>query len=101
VPGTNVPGTNVPGTNVPGTNQPRQLPGATPQQLATTGPITGAGTPTPVAAGVIRLMSDRRPNVNAPNATGATGRQNQRVQQPATARQPADAVTRPVQTPNQ
>jgi hypothetical protein len=92
---------NVPSTNVPGTNQPRQLPGAAPQQPATTGPITGAGTPTPVAAGVIRLMSDRRPNVNAPNATGATGRQNQRVQQPATARQPADAVTRPVQTPNQ
>ncbi|HEY3391697.1 MAG TPA: PDZ domain-containing protein [Lacipirellulaceae bacterium] len=87
-----------PGTNVPGTNQPRQLPGAAPQQLATTAPITG--TPTPVAAGVIRLMSDRRPNASAPGTTGATGRQNQRVQQP-TARQPADAVTRPAQTPNQ
>jgi membrane-associated protease RseP (regulator of RpoE activity) len=87
--------------NVPVTNQPRQLPGATPQQLATTGPITGAGTPTPVAAGVIRLMSDRRPNASAPGATDATGQQNQRVQQPSTARQPADAVTRPAQTPNQ
>jgi PDZ domain len=87
--------------NTPGTNQPRQLPGTTPQQLATTGPITGAGTPTPVAAGVIRLMSDRRPNATAPGATGATGQQNQSIQQPAAAEQPADAATRPAQAPNQ
>jgi hypothetical protein len=90
--------------NVPGTNPPRQVPNGAAQQPANTGPVanTGAvaGTPTPVAAGIIRLMSDRRPSVTTPGAPGAPGQPNPTNEQPPASTQPADAATRPAQTSN-
>jgi hypothetical protein len=90
--------------NVPGANQPLQQPGSVPgsasQQLAGSGPI--AGSPTPVAAGIIRMMSDRRPNLNSPGATDSSQQPGQpaATQQP-TGEQPAESATRPVQAPVQ
>jgi hypothetical protein len=84
-PNTNVSGTRGETSAVPGqppsandvqpASAPRQLPGGTPPQIADTGPL--AGSPTPVAAGIIRLMSDRRPNQTP---SGTTGDQNQSIQ---------------------
>jgi hypothetical protein len=84
---------------VPGTNQPRQIPEGAQRQLAGTGPL--AGTPTPVAAGFIRMISDRRPNVATPGAADATGQQQPTNDEPPASNQPADAATPPAQTPNQ
>jgi hypothetical protein len=104
-PNTNVSGTRgdttptstpqYPDGNAPAAAQPRQVPGQTPQQVATnTGPL--AGTLVPVAAGIIRLMSDRRPIVNTPGATGAAPQPNQSTQ-PQSNGQPRATPTSPTQ----
>jgi hypothetical protein len=89
--------------NAPGINQSRQqpgtVPGNAPQQLTSGGPITG--TPAPVAAGIIRMMSDRRPNVSAPGAAGATQQTGLPAPTQPTGEQPVDGVTPPAQTPGQ
>jgi hypothetical protein len=83
--------------NVQTASEPRQLPGRTPPppQVADTGPLSGS--PTPVAAGIIRLMSDRRPT---PTAPGTTGDQNQAIQQPSSNQPAADTGGVP-STPSQ
>jgi hypothetical protein len=120
-PNTNVSGTRgeatanstaqYPDGNAPAGAQSQQGPGRTPQpvpgrtspQVANTGPLSGS--PVPVAAGIIRLMSDRRPNVNAAGATDATGAAGATIpanqptqpqsngQQPATPTSPAQRQT--------
>jgi PDZ domain len=108
----NAPGTTVPpNTSVSGTrgdsrafaggqpaagnSQPaapaRQPQGRTRQQGASTAPLSGS--PMPVAAGIIRPMSDRRPNSNAAVTTGATSDQDQPIQPQQTTQPAAGAVT--------
>lgn len=88
-PAGNAPAGNAAAGNTPAAAQSRQVPGRTPQQIANTAPL--AGTPVPVAAGIIRLMSDRRPNVDVSGAgaTGATTRPNQSTQPQSNRQQPA------------
>jgi hypothetical protein len=89
-PNTNVSGTRASASAVAGGQQQavtaprqaaesRQLPGRAPQQATNTVPL--AGSPTPVAAGIIRLMSDRRPDPNAAGTTDPAADQNQPIQQ--------------------
>jgi hypothetical protein len=79
--------------------QSRQLPGQTPQQqIANTGRLSG--TPVPVAAGIIRLMSDRRPNLDASGATGSSVQPNQTIQQRQSNQQPV-SPTSPAQRQTQ
>jgi hypothetical protein len=86
-----------PPSNLPGPNRPRQAPAGARQQ-ANTGPLSGS--PTPVAAGIIQLMADRRPSAAASGTAGAIDQQNQPTQR-APGEQPAGAQTTPAQPPNQ
>jgi hypothetical protein len=98
-PNTNVSGTRgdatatnqYPAGNTRAAAQSRLLPGRTPQQVANTGPLSGS--PMPVAAGIIRLMSDRRPNGEVSGATGATTRPNQSTQPQSNRQQPASPIS--------
>jgi len=72
----------------PGIGEPQQLPGRAPQPLGTSGQIAGESS-APVAAGIIRLLSDRRPGGAAQGAAEGTTDQNRPGQQPAGSQQPA------------
>ncbi len=85
------PAGNAPAGNTRAAAQSRQVPGRTPQQVANTGPLSGS--PVPVAAGIIRLLSDRRPNGDVSGATGATRQPNQSTQPQSNRQQPASPIS--------
>jgi hypothetical protein len=98
-PAGNAPAANPAAGNTPAAAQSPHVPGQSPQQVTNAGPL--AGTPVPVAAGIIRLMSDRRPNADVSGATGTATRPNQTTQPQSTRQQQQATPTSPAQRQTQ